>query len=65
MIGGRYVTIKTYADGVLVSTVSPTSIRPYRLPAGFLADEWEIEVTGNVPVSSIGIATSNREMAGF
>lgn len=40
------VTLKVYADGVLRHTQVVASTDPFRLPGGFLASEWEFELTG-------------------
>jgi hypothetical protein len=34
-----------------------------RLPSGFKADFWQVEVTTKVPISSIQMATSAKELS--
>lgn len=57
------VTAKFYADGVLKHTQTVTSNRPFRLPSGFLAKEWEIEVTAATTIFDVAMATSITELA--
>ena len=61
---GRYITIKIYADGVLKYTANITSQEPVRLPAGFKAYNWEVEILGNVPVRSVAMASTMSELRG-
>lgn len=62
---GDLGTLNIYADGNLVST------RPLvrsgdliRLPSGFKADFWQIEIVSKVIVANIQLASSVRELAG-
>jgi hypothetical protein len=56
------VTLKVYADGTLKHTQTVASSAPFRLPAGFLADKWEFEATGEV--TSIAMASTMGELRG-
>ncbi len=56
------VTVKVYADGVLKHTQSVADARPFRLPTGFRADDYEIEVSGAVEVTMLAMATSMQEL---
>lgn len=56
------LAVSVYADDRLVFTTSKLN-RVIRLPAGFLARTWEIEVRGNIQVSQITMATSASEIA--
>lgn len=57
-------TIKVYADGRLVVTRSLTkSGAQMRLPSGFKADFWQVEVTSKAVISSVQLATASRELA--
>jgi hypothetical protein len=57
-------TIKVYADDRLVSTRQITqSGKQMRLPSGFKADYWQIEITSKVIMSSLQMATSAKELA--
>lgn len=51
-----------YANGVLVHTTTRMNSAG-RLPSGFLADRWEIEVEGYAPVTAISLATDIYELA--
>ena len=56
------VTAYVYADGSLVSTQSVVSSEPYRLPGGFLANTWSMEVASSEEVYSLGLAQSILEL---
>lgn len=56
------LNLKVYADGVLKYDQPITSRTPVRLPSGFKAREWEFEVSGNVEVFGIDIATNMQEL---
>lgn len=56
------VTLKLYADGVLKHTETITNGNAFRLPAGYLAKNWEIELTGKSRVTEAFIAESIREL---
>ena len=56
------VTFKVFADGVLKHTQTVTSAEPFRLPSGFLANQWEFEVSGAAEVYSAGFAESMTEL---
>lgn len=49
-----------YADGVKKGTITKWN-EPMRLPSGFMAVRWEIDVTTNISVSSISIANDISE----
>ena len=63
MASGDEMTCTVYADGRPVRAIT-TSNRPERLPSGFLAEEWEIEITGTVGVSSVSMAHTMQELEG-
>lgn len=54
-------TARIYADGALKHTIT-TANAPQRLPSGFLADRWEIEVEGNMAVTSIALGGSFEDL---
>lgn len=56
------LTLKVYADGVLKHTQTVTSAEPFRLPSGYRARVWEIEVTGTDTISKVFMATSMNEL---
>jgi hypothetical protein len=59
------VTVKVYADGVLKHTQAQgsTSSTPFRLPSGFRATNWEVQIEGPVEVTSLLIASTISELA--
>lgn len=59
---GVYVTVKLYGDGVLRWTGYVSSADPVRLPSGYKATEWELEVTGAVKLSTIVLASTIKEL---
>lgn len=58
------LTVNIYGDGVLRHTTSVTSSEVVRLPGGFKSIDYEIEVTGTVPVRSVTIASTVAELRG-
>ncbi|GLQ09254.1 hypothetical protein GCM10007913_11860 [Devosia yakushimensis] len=52
VLSDEVLTVGVYADGVRVAEIT-TSGRPERLPGGFKARTWEIDVYGDVSVSNI------------
>lgn len=57
------VTFRLFADGVLKHTQSVAGRNPFRLPSGFLAQDWQIEIEGANAVQSVAISTSIAELA--
>lgn len=60
--GARSVNVFIYADEDLIHTVGMFSNEPVRLPVTTKAYKYEIEITGNVPVSGVIIASSIGEL---
>lgn len=58
------VTLKVYADGALIHTQSVADDRPFRLPSGFRAREWQFEVSGTAEVTSVFMASTVLELRG-
>lgn len=56
------VTAKIYADGVLILTQTVTSSAPFRLPAGYLATTWEVELSGANIVNRVQMASTAKEL---
>lgn len=56
------IAVSVYADGVLRWTTSKLN-QVVRLPGGYLARTWEIEVRGNIQISNIVMAISASEIA--
>lgn len=54
---------RVYADGNLVHTITSTNLAQ-RLPSGFLANTWEVEVEGYAPVTGISLASDIAEFVG-
>jgi hypothetical protein len=59
---GYPVTVKFYADNVLVHTQEVTSREPFRLPATAGRD-WDFQIEGNKEVFSLLVAQSMQELA--
>ncbi len=56
------VTLTVIADGVTRLTRSVTDGLPFRLPSGFLADKWRVDVTTSNPVQAVILGGSAQEM---
>ena len=54
------INYKIIADGVEIDAGAYNDIK--RLPGGFLADEWEIELSGTNRVKSVSVAHSAKEL---
>ena len=57
------VTFRLYADGALKHTQSVSSSDPFRLPAGFMASTWQMEIEGATPVQGAALGTSMLELS--
>lgn len=55
-------TFKIWADGALKHTQTVTSAEPFRLPAGFMATDWQIEVSGTQAIQAVIVASSMEEL---
>jgi hypothetical protein len=51
-----------YADGALKHTQTVADRNPFRLPSGYRAFEFQIELEGTNPVQDAAIATSVEEL---
>lgn len=58
----RNVTVTILADGVQVFSQPVYSINPSRIASGYKAYDWEVIISGNVPVRSFSMATSIGEL---
>ena len=56
------VIFRLYADGVLKHTQTVADRNPFRLPSGYRAFEFQIELEGSNPVQDAAIATSIEEL---
>ena len=57
------VGCKVYADGVLKHTQAVANADPFRLPAGFLASNWQIELSTPGAVQGLAMAQSMKELS--
>lgn len=57
-------TFKLYADGVLKHTQTVTNDGLFRLPSGYKANEFEVELSGSVPVNEVCVYESAGELGG-
>jgi hypothetical protein len=55
-------TMKLYADGVLKHTQTVTNSNTFRLPSGYKANEFEIELIGSVPINEVCVYESAEEI---
>jgi hypothetical protein len=56
------VAVKVYADGNLTWFGEIDDERPYRMPSGFKATKWEVEVQGVSPIFSITLADTIKTL---
>lgn len=54
--------VLVYANGKLLVQYNPKDNEPMRLPDGFRAQTWEVELTANYPIRSVTLATSMKEL---
>ena len=59
----RYVSATIYADGKAVATISKFNVMD-RLPGGFKARVWEVEISTNADISQVTLAGTGAELAG-
>lgn len=57
------VTFKLYGDGVLKHTQSVASAAPFRLPGGYMAQDWQAEIVTTQAVQGVAVAHSMQELA--
>ena len=55
--------VNVYADRKLIATVTKLNTMA-RLPSGFLAQSWEVEVSGDMVVRQVTVAGTGAELAG-
>ena len=60
---GFPVAFELYADGVLRHTQSVLDGNPFRLPGGYLAEQWQVKVSTSLSVQRVDLATSIGELA--
>ena len=61
---GSGITFKMYADGTLKHTETVTSDSLFRLPSGYKAHEFEIELSGSDPINEVCVYESAAEIYG-
>lgn len=57
------LTFKLYADGTLKHTQTVTDGEPFRLPGGYLANIYQVELTGTDTVNGVSIAETIFDLA--
>lgn len=57
-----YVTFNLYADSVLKFTKQVTSSKMFKLPRGYKAKEWEVELVGMITVRRIVVSTTTKDL---
>lgn len=55
-------TFKLFADGTLKHTQTVTDSNTFRLPSGYKANEFEVEISGSVPVNEVCVYESSEEI---
>jgi len=63
VVGSYPATFKLYADGVLKHTLTVTSAQPFRLPGGYHAQDYQIEVSTTGAIQGVAVAHSMRELS--
>jgi hypothetical protein len=56
------VTFRVYADGKERFVKEALSAAPFRLPGGYRAVEWELRLTGSVPLQEVAVAETLEEL---
>ena len=57
-------TLKIYADGNLKHTQTVANGNLFRLPSGYKANEFEVEIAGSVAVNDVCVYESSEEING-
>lgn len=60
--GSKGVHLKVYADKKLVLEKNITNSNIFKLPAGYVADYYEFEISSNIEVTQVDLATSSMEL---
>lgn len=61
-LGQQWCKLDFYADDRIRKTVHIHNNFPFRLPAGFRADSFYVDITSTVPISRVQLATSIGEL---
>lgn len=59
--GGNVFSAMVFADGAVVETITSTNT-PERLPGGFRATQWEVEIVSDTTVTGFALASSVHEL---
>ena len=63
VFSGTYpVTFKLYAEGVLKHTETVVGRSPFRMPGGYLADRYEVELSGANAITGFFVAETMQEL---
>lgn len=62
LLAEAFAVVTVVADGVPIATTSELN-KIVRLPSGFKARYWEVEVSGNTEIAQITMATTIRELS--
>ena len=57
------LTFRLYAGGLLKHTQAVTDSGEFPLPAGYLADEWHVEMEGSATVREYAVAETSEDLA--
>ena len=57
------LTFKLYADGTLKLTKTVTDGKPFRLPAGYLSNIYQVELSGTDTVTGVSISETIFDLA--
>ena len=60
----QFITLKLFADGALKHTQTVSSSSLFRLPSGYKANEFEIQIEGAVAVNEVCVYESAGEIGG-
>lgn len=56
------VLVRLFGNGRLQWEGMVRDEEPFRLPSGYKADEWEVEITGSIPVFSVNVGTTMKAL---
>lgn len=63
LVSGQYGLVRVYADGTLVWTRElRTSGELMKLPSGFKADFWQVEIEAYVDVFNLQVAATSKDL---
>jgi hypothetical protein len=59
---GDGISFKLYGDGALKHTKTVLNSDPFRLPSGYIARDWYVELTGSSKVTLVAVSQSPQEL---